>query len=200
MSSASTEIEPDPASDWERQAFLDAAFELVAESASLDDLQVSQLVVRSGRHNASFYRIFGSKEGLLLAVVEEAVRRAVIIVERRMREARTPQQAVRAWSRELLMLAAADSAGRVPAIAIDRFRLLRRFPDADATIADPLRQLLRAVLPTSARPGRAVLSEAAFELILSRQASWIALGHVPTPREINAYAALVVRLVGLPED
>ncbi|MCU1594584.1 MAG: hypothetical protein JWO12_1976, partial [Frankiales bacterium] len=41
------------------------------------------------------------------------------------------------------------------------------------------------------------LAEAAFELVLSRQASWIALGHPATDREIRTYADLVVRLVGL---
>jgi AcrR family transcriptional regulator len=193
--------EPDPASaeQWEREIFLNAALEMVASSATLDDLQVAELVRRSGRHNAAFYRLFGAKEGLLLAVVEEAVRRAVLLCERQMAQAQTPAQAVHAWSAALLVLAAPEPAPRVPAIALDRFRLLRRFPDADATIADPLRHLLRSVLPADARPGPAVLAEAAFELILSRQASWIALGHAPTTEDIRVYADLVVRLVGLSE-
>jgi AcrR family transcriptional regulator len=185
------------AEQWEREIFLRAALEMVASSATLDDLQVAELVRRSGRHNAAFYRLFGAKEGLLLAVVEEAVRRAVIICERQMAPTRTPGEAVHAWSKALLELAAPEPAPRVPAIALDRFRLLRRFPDADATIADPLRQLLRDVLPPGSEPGPPVLAEAAFELILSRQASWIALGHAPTRDDIRVYADLVVRLVGL---
>lgn len=181
----------------ERAAFLEAAFELVEQAQSID-LQVAQVVRQAGRHNAAFYRIFGSKEGLVLAVVEEAVRRAVVVVERRMQSAQTPRDAVRAWARALLGLAAGSSV-TVPAIALDRFRLLRRFPHADATIADPLREVLRRVLPATRNPSPALLAEAAFELVLGRQASWIALGHRPTDREIRAYADLVARLVGLPD-
>ncbi|MDT7550165.1 MAG: hypothetical protein QOE84_2559 [Actinomycetota bacterium] len=192
--------EPDgPADLRDRAVFLDAAMAMVTRSPTLDDLQVAEVVRRSGRHNAAFYRLFGSKEGLLLAVVEEAVRRAVIIVRRQMAPAASPAQAVRAWCEALLVLAGPEPAPRVPAIALDRFRLLRRFPGADATIADPLRHLLRDVLPPGLRPARDVLADAAFELILSRQASWIAVGHAPTAREISTYADLVVRLIGLPE-
>jgi AcrR family transcriptional regulator len=200
VNSALPEPDPSSAEQWEREMFLNAALELVATSATLDDLQVAEVVRRSGRHNTAFYRLFGAKEGLLLAVVEEAVRRAVHIVERQMQPARTPAEAVRAWSQALLALAKPEPAPRVPAIALDRFRLLRRFPNADATIADPLRQPLRDVLPQDGQPGPAVLAEAAFELILSRQASWIALGHAPSDEDIAVYAALVVRLVGLTEN
>jgi hypothetical protein len=37
---------------------------------------------------------------------------------------------------------------------------------------------------------------AAYELVMGRQATWIATRHRPTPTEIDQYAAMVVRLVG----
>jgi AcrR family transcriptional regulator len=180
----------------ERAAFLQAALELIAESGTID-LQVAAVVRQAGRHNAAFYRVFGAKEGLVLAVVEEAARRMALALERRMKGAKSPQDAVRAWAAVLLGLASADPAAGVHAIALDRYRLLKRFPDAEATIADPLRQPLEAVLREAGLPGPDVLAEAAFELVLSRQASWIALGRRPTDKEIRTYADLTVRLVGL---
>jgi AcrR family transcriptional regulator len=180
----------------ERAEFLAAAMELLGRSGSVD-LQVAAVVRQAGKHNAGFYRIFGAKEGLILAVVEEAARRTAAAVSRRMHGAKTPQEAVRAWATVLLGLAAADPSLGVHAIALDRYRLLRRFPDADATIADPLRRPLAEVLRSSGRPRPEQLAEAAFELVLSRQASWIALGHRPTARQIRTYADLTVRLVGL---
>jgi AcrR family transcriptional regulator len=180
----------------ERAEFLAAAMELIGRSGSVD-LQVAAVVRQAGKHNAGFYRIFGAKEGLVLAVVEEAARRTAASVTRRMATAKTPQDAVRAWATVLLGLAAADPAMGVHAIALDRYRLLRRFPDADATIADPLRRPLADVLRTAGRPRPAELAEAAFELVLSRQASWIALGERPTDKQIRTYADLTVRLVGL---
>jgi AcrR family transcriptional regulator len=180
----------------ERAAFLDAAMELIGRSGSVD-LQVAAVVRQAGRHNAGFYRIFGAKEGLVLAVVEEAARRTAVALTRRMARAKTPEEAVRAWAGVLLGLASADRATGVHAIALDRYRLLRRFPDADATIADPLRRPLAEVLRGSRRPHPDELAEAAFELVLSRQASWIALGQRPTDKQIRTYADLTVRLVGL---
>jgi AcrR family transcriptional regulator len=180
----------------ERRAFLDAALDLIAQSGTVD-LQVAQVVRHAGRHNAAFYRIFGAKEGLVLAVVEEAVRRTVVALERRMQAAQTPPDAVRAWARVLLGLAASGTAAGVPAIALDRYRLLRRFPDSEETIADPLRRPLRVVLQQAGSSQPALLAEAAFELVLSRQASWIALGQRPSERQIRAYADLTVRLVDL---
>lgn len=180
----------------ERAAFVEAALALMAQTGTVE-VQVAQVVRQAGRHNTAFYRVFGSKEGLQLAVVETVVQRTLVALERRMATAKTPRDAVRAWARLLLGLAAADPAAGVHAIALDRYRLMRRFPDAESTIADPLRSPLRAVLEQAGLGRPDLLAEAAFELVLSRQASWIALGQPPGDREIRSYVDLTVRLVGL---
>jgi AcrR family transcriptional regulator len=180
----------------ERDAFLQAALDLIAESGSVD-VQVAAVVARAGRHNAAFYRVFGSKEGLTLAVMEEAVRRTAAALERRVRSARTPEDAVRGWAVLILGLACADPSVGVQAVALDRYRLLKRFPHAEATIAHPLHAPLAEVLRQAGLSRPELLAEAAFELVLSRQASWIAVGHKPSDRDVRAYADLTVRLVGL---
>ena len=73
----------------ERRAFVDAALELLQSSDSVD-VRVSEIVHRCGGHNAAFYRIFGSKEGLLLAAVAEAVDRTARVLRRRIGAATTP--------------------------------------------------------------------------------------------------------------
>ncbi|WP_255649245.1 hypothetical protein [Frankia sp. ArI3] len=47
-------------------------------------------------------------------------------------------------------------------------------------------------------PRAELLADAAFELVMSRQAAWIALDHQPDTDEVAAYAELVLDLVGLP--
>lgn len=182
---------------WEREraAFVEAALALLARSDAVD-LQVAEVVRLAGRHNASFYRVFGSKEGLTLAVVQEAARRTAAVVERRLRRIDEPAQAVRTWARTLLALAAVGGDG-VQALAIDRYRLMRRFPEADDSIIQPLRRPLEDVLRGAGRPRPALLADAALELVMSRQAAWIAVRHRPSARELDAYAGLVVHLVGL---
>jgi AcrR family transcriptional regulator len=56
------------------QRFLDAALELMNDSASGKDFTVQEVVERSGQSLRSFYQYFGGKHELLLALFEESVR------------------------------------------------------------------------------------------------------------------------------
>jgi AcrR family transcriptional regulator len=178
----------------ERDAFVDAGFSLLVET-DVFDLQVAQVVRRAGRHNAVFYRVFGSKEGYILALLEEAVRRMVMLLERRMAGAPTPADAVRAWTSTLLGLTASGKS--MEGILLERSRINRRFPEAQSTITRPLVRPLERVLRTAGVKRPRVVSEAALEMVVGREAIWIALRHRPTKREVTTYADLTVRLAGL---
>jgi AcrR family transcriptional regulator len=56
------------------QRFIDAAFDLLTESAPGKDFTVQDVVEKSGQSLRSFYQYFGGKQELLLALFEEAVR------------------------------------------------------------------------------------------------------------------------------
>ena len=56
------------------QRFLDAALEIMDESASGRDFTVQEVVERSGQSLRSFYQYFGGKHELLLALFEDAVK------------------------------------------------------------------------------------------------------------------------------
>jgi len=56
------------------QRFLDAALDLMCDSASGKDFTVQEVVERSGQSLRSFYQYFGGKQELLLALFEESVR------------------------------------------------------------------------------------------------------------------------------
>jgi AcrR family transcriptional regulator len=188
----------DPAElERERATFVDAALELLRSSDTVD-LQVSQVVRAAGRHNAAFYRVFGSKEGLALAVAEEAARRTAAVLARRTARRRSPADGVRTWARTLLALAATPrTADGTQALALDRFRLMQRHPTADRSTSALLTAPLEELLDEAGVDDVGVRMSAAFELVMSRQASWIATGHRPGPAELDAYAGLVVELCGL---
>ena len=57
------------------QRFLDAAFELLTSRPGRD-FTVQEVVERSGQSLHSFYQYFGGKHELLLALIEESVRKA----------------------------------------------------------------------------------------------------------------------------
>ena len=56
------------------QRFIDAAFELLSDSAPGKDFTVQDVVEKSGQSLRSFYQYFGGKQELLLALFEEVVR------------------------------------------------------------------------------------------------------------------------------
>jgi AcrR family transcriptional regulator len=56
------------------QRFIDAALELLSDSAPGRDFTVQDVVEKSGQSLRSFYQYFGGKQELLLALFEESVR------------------------------------------------------------------------------------------------------------------------------
>ncbi|HEY1829494.1 MAG TPA: TetR family transcriptional regulator [Acidimicrobiales bacterium] len=177
----------------EKAAFVNAALELLQHSNSVD-VRVQEIVRRCGGHNAAFYRIFGSKEGLLLAVVAEAVDRTATVLRRRMAAA-APSARVAAWVEVLMQRAGTTNAtaATLP-FALDRHRILHRFPEAEPLLTLPLREPLIETFREQRVPEAEMIAAAAFEMVMSRQATWIALEHRPSRQEVQSYVALVHRL------
>jgi len=180
-----------------RRAFVDAAFVVLSRRSDLD-FSVTEVVKESGLHNAAFYRVFESKDRLLLAVAEEAMQRTLETLQARVTKARDGQQAMRQWGTVLLRLAATDrSAQSIEAFALERHRFLRRFPDAEDRLVEPVRQVLADALVQRgiATDDAHEVTNAAYELVMGQQATWIARGHRPTQREVERVASLATRLL-----
>ena len=178
-----------------RQAFVDAALVVLSRRSDLD-VSVTEVVQAAGLHNAAFYRVFASKDGLLLAVAQEAAERTVPVLEARLRRAPAAPQALRAWATVLLRLTATDrSAQSIEAFALERHRFLRRFPDAEDRLVEPVRRVLQDALEQYGVADAADVTSAAYELVMGQQATWIARGHRPTPREVERVADLATRLL-----
>jgi AcrR family transcriptional regulator len=72
------------------QRFIDAAFDLISESAPGTDFTVQDVVERSGQSLRSFYQYFGGKQELLLALFEESVRSTADDLWDRIRDEQDP--------------------------------------------------------------------------------------------------------------
>src|ERR1700722_11657190 len=183
-----------------RRAFIDATLEIVARKATVA-VAVMEVVRRSGGHNAAFYRIFGSKDGLLLAVAEDATQVIARVLATRVNDGDTPVAAVRAWTAVLLHRASTPvAATATQPFALDRHRLLHRFPDAQDRLTLPIRSVLHEVLRAAGRPDAVGAGDAATELVLSQQATWLATHHQPSEHEIEQFTVFILRLVGLQAD
>lgn len=180
-----------------RQAFVDAALVVLSRRSDVD-VSVTEVVQEAGLHNAAFYRVFESKDGLLLAVAQEAAERTVVTLQQRMRRARNARESLQIWATVLLRLTATDkSASSIEAFALERHRFLRRFPDAEDRLVEPVRRVLAdALVHDGVAAGEAhEVTDAAYELVMGQQATWIARGHRPTQREVERVADLASRLL-----
>jgi AcrR family transcriptional regulator len=180
-----------------RQAFVDAALVVLSRRSDLD-VSVTEVVQEAGMHNAAFYRVFESKDHLLLAVAQEAAERTVDTLDARMTRALDAHQAVQVWASVLLRLTATDrSAHAIEAFALERHRFLRRFPDAEDRLVEPVRRVLVDALAQHGvdTAGAHDVTNAAYELVMGQQATWIARGHRPAQREVERVAELATRLL-----
>jgi AcrR family transcriptional regulator len=184
--------------DAERAAFIAAAFELLADSDRIH-LSVGDVVARSGRHRAAFYRLFGSRDGLILAMAQSAVQRTVAHLGTRMAAAESDAGSVRVWATYLLELAVPRPETRgVRALALDRFRLLQQFTSAEQLLVQPIVELLTPFVRLAhCRPD--VVAQSACDIVMGRQSSWMAAGHRPTSAEVSGYVEVVLALTGHPQ-
>ena len=72
------------------QRFIDAAFDLLSDSAPGKDFTVQDVVEKSGQSLRSFYQYFGGKQELLLALFEEVVRSTAEELRDRIGDEATP--------------------------------------------------------------------------------------------------------------
>ena len=77
------------------QTFIDAAWELMPEKEG-GDFTVQDVVERSGQSLRSFYQYFGGKNELMIALLEESLRRMAVEMQTAADAAPTPLGRVRA--------------------------------------------------------------------------------------------------------
>ena len=74
------------------QRFIDAALDLLSDSAPGEDFTVQDVVEKSGQSLRSFYQYFGGKQELLLALFEESVRSTAAELRDRIDAEKNPRE------------------------------------------------------------------------------------------------------------
>ncbi|WP_316980419.1 TetR/AcrR family transcriptional regulator [Shumkonia mesophila] len=127
-----TNVKIGPRGEARRRAMLDAATELFVEKG-FEGTSVTDIIACSGGSRATLYEIFGGKEGLFEAMVEEGCRKVVAPLEAKAIEGRQPkdvlcnfghhiaEQMMTVESRALTKILAADG-HRLPDIVDFFFR------------------------------------------------------------------------------
>jgi AcrR family transcriptional regulator len=135
------------------QRLVEAAFALIERSGSLEP-RVGDILRQAGLSNQAFYRHFPSKRALLVAVLDEGIRRLASYLAHRMASATTPSAQIREWMRGMLeqALSPGAAAGTRP-FALARGRLAESYPAEVAASEARLTALLRDAIRAGREAG-----------------------------------------------
>jgi AcrR family transcriptional regulator len=142
----------------EIQRVVEATYGLVEETGDVNP-SMRQILAHTGLSSQGFYRLFRSKDELVLVVLDDGRRRLVTYLDRRMGRVRSPEGKVRAWV-EGVMAQASDprAARRTRPFVVSEARLAEEFPEEHRASVDNLVSLLVPPLSAMApvpRPGTA---------------------------------------------
>ena len=137
----------------EIRRLIDATFDCIRRTGRLEP-RVSEVVAAAGLSNKSFYRHFRSKDELLLAVLDEGVRRLADYLRDRMERAGDSEARVRAWLEGMTRQALRpEAASATRPFALSRGRLSELFAEEIAASDARLTALLREALEAGRSDG-----------------------------------------------
>jgi AcrR family transcriptional regulator len=182
----------------EVDAILEAALR-VAERVAPAAPKVADIVAEAGTSNQTFYRYFGGKDDLLLAVLERGLLRARSYLEHRMVKASDPIARVVAWIEGMLVQVTRPTAARQGAAVIQQVVQTGRLREPEGVaLMDQLGQLLVEPL-TEAGCARPELDARVIqEVVLGTLQRHVIHGSAPSAGERDHLVAFCVR--GLSRD
>jgi len=132
---------------------LEAAIALSTESSGAS-FSIQQVVEKADVALKTFYRHFGSKDALLLAMLEESIAESVGVIAESALQQSDPVEQLRVIITEPIMRAEEGKAGYELSVAREHFRLLELFPDEIERAVAPYVDLVESAIIRCAESGR----------------------------------------------
>jgi AcrR family transcriptional regulator len=159
----------------EVRRLIDASFTLIRKTGNLEP-KVEEIVRTAGLSNQAFYKHFRSKDELLVAVLDEGIRKLSGYLQHRMQQAQSSEQQVRAWIAGVLeqALNRAAAAATRP-FALSRARLAELFPaevtESETQLTAMLREVIHAAVANGELPDADAVRDA--EIIYDLVMGWV---------------------------
>ncbi len=187
------------AAEAEVERLVAATFHVIERTGSLEP-KVSEILAEAGLSNQAFYRRFEGKHALLVAVLDQGIRRLADHLATRMAEADSAVDAIRAWVRGMAAQARDPSGARASRpFALARGRLSEKFPDevaeSESEVTAPLRRALAAARDAgelSAHLHPEQLAEMLYHLTMGWVEARLVEGRIPTDDEVERLEVFVV--------
>jgi AcrR family transcriptional regulator len=179
-----------------------AALQLIERTGHLDP-KVSDILAEAGLSNKAFYRHFRSKHELLVAVLDEGIRRLADYLTERMARAESPIDSIREWVRGLAAQARDPSGAQASRpFALARGRLAESFAAEVALSAARLTAPLRSALEDAAASGAMLQVRPAddAEMLYLLTMGWVEArlveGRIPDEAEVERLESFVLAGLG----
>ncbi|MER6972141.1 TetR/AcrR family transcriptional regulator [Nocardioides sp. NPDC057767] len=156
---------------------------------------VSDIVAAAGISNQTLYKTFGSKDELVLAVLERGVLRVAETARARMGEIDDPRDQIRVWVRMVLRQVSAVDAAETSRSVLGYLHQAGAVEGANqAELLAPISALV--LDPVISLGGDQVSADCVSDLVLGAMRRQLWTKTVPTREEIDEVAAFVLRGLG----
>lgn len=156
---------------------------------------VSDIVAAAGISNQTLYKTFGSKDELVLAVLERGVLRVAETARARMGEIDDPRDQIRVWVRMVLRQVSAVDAAETSRSVLGYLHQAGAVEGANqAELLAPISALV--LEPVISLGGDQVSADCVSDLVLGAMRRQLWTKTVPTREEIDEVAAFVLRGLG----
>jgi AcrR family transcriptional regulator len=137
----------------QQKAIVDAARRLVDERGS--GFTTQELIAEAGIALQTFYRYFGGKDQLLLAVIEDLIGEAAVALEEQAQGVPNPADRLRFYITSMLQSVGPGNArGPAQFVTSEHWRLHQLFPDEVARASQPIVDLFARELRAATDTGR----------------------------------------------
>jgi AcrR family transcriptional regulator len=176
---------------------IQATYRVISRTETLDP-PIREILREAGLSNPAFYRHFGSKDELLVGLLEQGWEVLRGYLAHQMEKAADPADQVEAWVRGMLAQAAdAEAARRARPFTVNLHRLATRFPVEHRTSRDSLIELL--VAPIGALSERSERSDtevraralSVYDLVKAVQDRHLVERTIPTQDETDHLVSFV---------
>jgi AcrR family transcriptional regulator len=173
-----------------------AATVRVMERVNPDPPRVSDIVAEAGSSKKAFYRYFGGKDDLLLAVLERGVSIIVSYLDHQMAKEAAPQDKIACWICGALAQVAEPQLASMSRAVAGQITLGTAAGNTDTVMA-PMRDLLLDPVRGlgSAEPERD--ADAVFELTAATMRRYVGAGAQPGPDHIDHLVRFCLRGLGV---
>jgi AcrR family transcriptional regulator len=186
---------------------VDATYRLIERTGGIDP-SLRDVLAEAGLSTQTFYRLFRSKDELMLVILDDGRRTLLGYLEHRMARATSAQDKVRAWIEGVLAQASnPQAAARTRPFLANQDRLVEKFPEEQQESVDLLVGLLVGSLEElygsgPRRPGRREDgaarrdAEAVYRLVFATLHDHLARHRVASVDDVDHLVGFALRGVG----